>query len=52
MPVSAVVMATLFLGERLTIATVIGALFVISGVYIGTSVRRHKAKRSLHANAG
>ncbi len=52
MPVSAVIMATLFLGETLTFATVIGALFVLSGVYVGTSVRHRKDKRFSHAKTG
>ena len=42
MPVSAVIMATLFLGEKLMVAHIIGALFVISGVYIGTNTKKWK----------
>ncbi|WP_096154505.1 MULTISPECIES: DMT family transporter [Bacillus] len=42
MPVSAVIMATIFLGEKLITAHVIGALFVISGVYIGTNTKKWK----------
>ncbi|MFC0471843.1 DMT family transporter [Halalkalibacter kiskunsagensis] len=52
MPVSAVIMATVFLGETLTLTTVIGALFVISGVYVGTAVRRQKEKPISHAKTG
>lgn len=44
MPVSAVIMATLFLGETFTIAHGIGAAFVLSGVYIGTHVKAKKQK--------
>ena len=42
MPVSAVIMATIFLGEKLIAAHIIGALFVISGVYIGTNSKKWK----------
>ncbi|GAE35731.1 DMT family transporter [Halalkalibacter akibai] len=52
MPVSAVIMATVFLGETLTIATMIGAVFVISGVYVGTSVKRTKRSTTVHAKIG
>ena len=45
MPVSAVIMATLFLGETFTTAHAIGAAFVLSGVYIGTNPRLFKRKR-------
>jgi drug/metabolite transporter (DMT)-like permease len=44
MPVSAVIMATLFLGEKFTAAHAIGAAFVLSGVYIGTNPRLFKRK--------
>ena len=37
MPVSAVLMATFFLGETFTWAHGIGAAFVLSGVYVGTN---------------
>lgn len=37
MPVSAVILATLFLGETFTAAHAIGAILVLSGVYIGTN---------------
>ncbi|WP_209122246.1 DMT family transporter [Alkalihalobacillus sp. BA299] len=47
MPVSAVIMATLFLGEKFTFAHGIGALFVLSGVYIGTYVKSKKQKRDI-----
>ncbi|YCA13414.1 DMT family transporter [Bacillus sp. AK128] len=40
MPLSAVIMATLFLGETFTWAHGIGAAFVLTGVYIGTSNKR------------
>ncbi|HYK74947.1 MAG TPA: DMT family transporter [Pseudoneobacillus sp.] len=39
MPVSAVLMATIFLGETFTLAHGIGAAFVLSGVYIGTNAK-------------
>lgn len=52
MPVSAVMMATVFLGEVLTFATVIGALFVLCGVYVGTSVKRKKTEALAHAKTG
>jgi drug/metabolite transporter (DMT)-like permease len=44
MPVSAVIMATLLLGETFTLAHAIGATFVISGVYIGTNPKLFKKK--------
>ncbi|KKK36701.1 multidrug transporter [Mesobacillus campisalis] len=44
MPVSAVIMATLFLGETFTWAHAIGAAFVLSGVYVGTNPRLFKTK--------
>ncbi|WP_053363255.1 DMT family transporter [Bacillus sp. FJAT-27251] len=44
MPVSAVIMATLFLGETFTWAHAIGAAFVLSGVYVGTNPRLFKSK--------
>jgi drug/metabolite transporter (DMT)-like permease len=37
MPVSAVLMATIFLGETFTWAHGIGAAFVLTGVYVGTN---------------
>jgi drug/metabolite transporter (DMT)-like permease len=46
MPVSAVLMATLFLGETFTWAHTIGAAFVLSGVYIGTNSKIFKRKVS------
>ncbi|MCL7747391.1 DMT family transporter [Halalkalibacter alkaliphilus] len=52
MPVSAVLMATIFLGEKLTVATIIGAFFVLSGVYVGTSVKRRKEGHIKHAKTG
>lgn len=52
MPVSAVVMATLFLGEVLTIGTIIGACFVISGVYVGTSVKRRNKQSHVSTKTG
>nr|WP_330218409.1 DMT family transporter [Sporosarcina globispora] len=39
MPVSAVIMATVFLGETFTMAHGIGAAFVLTGVYIGTNAK-------------
>lgn len=39
MPVSAVLMATIFLDETFTIAHGIGAAFVLTGVYIGTNTK-------------
>ncbi|MEH7502162.1 DMT family transporter [Neobacillus drentensis] len=47
MPVSAVLMATIFLGETFTLAQGIGAAFVLTGVYIGTNTKLFK--RKLHA---
>nr|WP_035330743.1 DMT family transporter [Cytobacillus firmus] len=44
MPVSAVIMATVFLGETFTIAHGIGAAFVLTGVYIGTNVKMFQRK--------
>lgn len=44
MPVSAVIMATVFLGETFTIAHGIGAAFVLTGVYIGTNAKMFKRK--------
>ncbi|MBM7662027.1 drug/metabolite transporter (DMT)-like permease [Bacillus mesophilus] len=40
MPLSAVIMATLFLGEKLTWAHGVGAALVLSGVYIGTNTKK------------
>lgn len=48
MPVSAVLMATIFLGETFTWAHGIGAAFVLSGVYIGTNPKLFS--RKLRAN--
>ncbi|WP_017727469.1 DMT family transporter [Halalkalibacterium ligniniphilum] len=42
MPVSAVLMATLILGEAFTIAHFIGACFVLTGVYVSTYTRKHR----------
>ncbi|TFI46844.1 EamA family transporter, partial [Diaphorobacter sp. DS2] len=44
MPVSAVIMATVFLGETFTIAHGIGAAFVLTGVYIGTNAKMFRRK--------
>jgi drug/metabolite transporter (DMT)-like permease len=44
MPVSAVLMATLYLGETFTWAHGIGAGFVLTGVYIGTSTKLFNRK--------
>ncbi|GLB60511.1 DMT family transporter [Cytobacillus sp. NCCP-133] len=44
MPVSAVIMATLFLGETFTMAHGIGAAFVLTGVYIGTNANLFKRR--------
>jgi drug/metabolite transporter (DMT)-like permease len=46
MPVSAVIMATIFLGETFTWAHAVGAAFVLSGVYIGTNPKLFKRKLS------
>jgi drug/metabolite transporter (DMT)-like permease len=46
MPVSAVVMATFFLGETFTWAHGVGAAFVLSGVYIGTNSKLFSRKTS------
>jgi drug/metabolite transporter (DMT)-like permease len=45
MPVSAVLMASIFLGEKLTMYHFIGAIFIFSGVYLGT--KKPKVKTSL-----
>jgi drug/metabolite transporter (DMT)-like permease len=47
MPVSAVIMATFFLGETFTWAHAVGAVFVLSGVYVGTNPRLFKRKRPM-----
>ena len=52
MPVSAVIMATIFLGEALTGVIIIGAIFVLSGVYVGTTDRRQKLQPVNHADSG
>lgn len=44
MPVSAVLMATIFLGETFTLAQGIGAAFVLTGVYIGTNTKLFRRK--------
>ncbi len=44
MPVSAVLMATFFLGETFTTAHAIGAILVLSGVFIGTNPSLSKRK--------
>jgi drug/metabolite transporter (DMT)-like permease len=44
MPVSAVLMATLYLGETFTWAHGVGAAFVLSGVYIGTNTKIFQKK--------
>ncbi|MEH7084328.1 DMT family transporter [Neobacillus drentensis] len=46
MPVSAVLMATIFLNETFTLAHGIGAAFVLSGVYLGTNTKIFKKKLS------
>jgi drug/metabolite transporter (DMT)-like permease len=46
MPVSAVLMATFFLGETFTWAHGVGAVFVLSGVYVGTNSKLFKRKPS------
>jgi drug/metabolite transporter (DMT)-like permease len=50
MPVSAVLMAFIFLGEKLTMYHLIGAVFIFSGVYIGT--KKPKVKRRLVVQEG
>ncbi|MEC2073693.1 DMT family transporter [Alkalihalophilus marmarensis] len=50
MPLSAVIMATIFLGETFTASSMIGALFVLSGVYVGTYVHKKRIKRLRHAS--
>ena len=45
MPVSAVLMATLLLGETFTWAHGVGAAFVLSGVYVGTNTRKWRLKK-------
>lgn len=52
MPVSAVILATLFLGETFTAAHAIGAVLVLSGVYIGTNSKLFikKNRENLAAN--
>jgi drug/metabolite transporter (DMT)-like permease len=44
MPVSAVLMATIYLGETFTWAHGVGAAFVLSGVYIGTNTKIFQKK--------
>ncbi|SDN44267.1 DMT family transporter [Bacillus sp. OK048] len=44
MPVSAVIMATIYLGETFNWAHGVGAALVLSGVYIGTNTRLFKRK--------
>jgi drug/metabolite transporter (DMT)-like permease len=44
MPVSAVLMATLYLGETFTWAHGVGAAFVLSGVFIGTNTKIFQKK--------
>lgn len=44
MPVSAVLMATIFLGETFTWAHGVGAAFVLSGVYVGTNTKLFNKK--------
>lgn len=43
MPISAVLMASTFLGEKLSIHHFIGAIFIFGGVYLGT--KKQKVKR-------
>ncbi|WP_368504190.1 DMT family transporter [Alkalihalophilus sp. As8PL] len=50
MPVSAVIMATLFLGEAFTSSAMVGALLVLSGVYVGTYVRKARPKKLRNAS--
>ncbi|MFC4322906.1 DMT family transporter [Litchfieldia salsa] len=40
MPLSAVIMATLFLGETFTWAHAVGAICVLTGVYVGTQTKK------------
>ncbi|WP_096199625.1 DMT family transporter [Bacillus sp. FJAT-45350] len=49
MPVSAVIMATIFLGETFTIAHGIGAILVLTGVYTGMYVKKSKINK-IHEN--
>jgi drug/metabolite transporter (DMT)-like permease len=52
MPVSAVLMATIFLGETFTWAHGVGAAFVLSGVYVGTNSKLFKRRiKTLHVEA-
>jgi drug/metabolite transporter (DMT)-like permease len=44
MPVSAVLMASIFLGEKLTMYHFIGAIFIFSGVYLGTKKTKCQKK--------
>jgi drug/metabolite transporter (DMT)-like permease len=44
MPVSAVLMATIYLGESFTWAHGVGAAFVLSGVYVGTNTKIFQKK--------
>lgn len=44
MPISAVLMASIFLGEKLTMYHFIGAIFIFGGVYLGT--KKPKVKKS------
>lgn len=45
MPISAVIMASVFLGEALTLPHLIGALFVLSGVTLSTYKRTNKVPK-------
>lgn len=44
MPISAVIMAALFLGEPLTLHHIVGAVFIFAGVYLGTRKPKLKHK--------
>lgn len=50
MPLSAVLMATFFLGETFTWAHGIGAGFILSGVYIGTNTKKWTLSKKASSN--
>lgn len=49
MPVSAVIMATIFLGETFTLAHATGAVLVLSGVYVGTNPKLFRKRQEILA---
>jgi drug/metabolite transporter (DMT)-like permease len=45
-PISTIVLAYIYLGERLTLVQVLGAILVLSGVLL-ISLQKHRAKQAL-----